>query len=42
LVTLNRILWEDYYLAQHFGKPAEIVVKAFKMLETQIWSLAAK
>lgn len=41
-VTLNRIVWEDYYLAKHFGQPAEIVVNALKMLETQIWSLAAK
>ncbi len=41
-VTLSRIVWEDYYLAKHFGKPAEIVVKALKMLETNIWSIAAK
>ena len=41
-VTLNRIVWEDYYLAKHFGQPAEIVVEALKMLEAQIWSIAAK
>ena len=41
-VTLNRIVWEDYYLAKHFGQPAEIVVGALKMLEAQIWSIAAK
>jgi hypothetical protein len=42
LVTLNRIIWEDYYLAQEIGKPAEVVVTVFKKLETDIWSIAAK
>jgi len=41
-VTLSRIVWEDYYLARHFGKPAEIVVFALKKLETDIWAIAAK
>ena len=42
MVTLNRILWEEYWQPKVFGKPADGVVKAFKNNEKDIWSIAAK
>jgi len=40
--TLNRMVWEDYWRPQVFGKPATIMVEAFKTMEVDAWELAAK
>ncbi len=42
MVTLNRIIWEEYWQPNVFGEPAAVVVKAFKTSEEDIWSIAAK
>lgn len=40
--TLNRMVWEEYWRPQVFGKPATIMVEAFKTMEADAWELAAK
>ncbi|BBO74809.1 hypothetical protein DSCW_22260 [Desulfosarcina widdelii] len=40
--TLNRMVWEEYWRPQIFGKPATIMVEAFKTMEVDAWELAAK
>lgn len=40
--TLNRMVWEEYWRPQIFGKPATIMVEAFKTMEADAWELAAK
>lgn len=42
MATLNRIVWEEYYRPKVFGKPATIMVDAFKKMEAEAWELAAK
>ena len=42
MVTLNRMVWEEYWQPKVFGKPADVVVKAIKKNEEAIWSIAAK
>lgn len=42
MVTLNRMVWEEYWRPQVFGMPAEIMISAFHNMEKDIWSLAAK
>lgn len=41
MVTLNRMVWEEYWQPKVFGKPADEVVKAFQKTEKDIWSIAA-
>ncbi len=41
-VTLNRMVWEDYYRPQVFGMPATIIVDAFKKMENEAWHLASQ
>jgi len=40
--TLNRMVWEDYWRPQVFGKPGTIMVAAFEKMEADAWDLAAK
>jgi len=40
--TLNRMVWEDYWSPQVFGKPGRIMVAAFEKMEADAWRLAAK
>jgi hypothetical protein len=40
--TLNRMVWEEYWRPQVFGKPATVMVEAFKTMEADAWELAAK
>jgi hypothetical protein len=40
--TLSRMVWEDYWRPQVFGKPGTIMVEAFKKMEADAWDLAAK
>lgn len=42
LSSLNRMVWEDHWKPNLFGPPAEIVVKAFRQTEADIYSIAAK
>ena len=42
MVTLNRMIWEEHWQHEVFGKPAAVVVMAFKTSEEDIWSIAAK
>ncbi|RLC31450.1 MAG: hypothetical protein DRH37_03035 [Deltaproteobacteria bacterium] len=42
LVTLSRIIWEEHWMPQVFGDPAEIMVKVFQKLEADIWSIAER
>jgi hypothetical protein len=42
MVTLNRMVWEEYWQPKVFGKPADVVVKALQKTERDIWSIAAK
>lgn len=42
MVTLNRMVWEEYWQPKVFGIPADVVVKAFQKAEEKIWSIAAK
>ena len=42
MTTLNRLVWEEYWQPQIFGMPATIMVDAFKKMEKDVWSLAAK
>ncbi|WP_319524537.1 hypothetical protein [uncultured Desulfosarcina sp.] len=40
--TLNRMVWQEYWTPQVFGKPGMIMVEAFKTMEADAWELAAK
>jgi outer membrane protein OmpA-like peptidoglycan-associated protein len=42
LVTLNRMVWEDYWQPEVFGQAAEDMVEALRKLEKGIWSIAAR
>jgi hypothetical protein len=42
LVTLNRLVWEEHWQPNVYGKPAEVIVRTLKNQETEIWSLAVK
>jgi len=42
IVTLNRMIWEEHWQSKVFGEPAIVVVKAFRKMEEDIWSIAAK
>ncbi len=42
LVTMSRIVWEEYWQPEVFGESAQVVVKTLKELEKAIWTLAAK
>jgi hypothetical protein len=41
-VTLSRIVWEEYWQPQVYGERAEVLTIAFRRLETDIWSIAAR
>ncbi len=41
MVTLNRIVWEDYWGPKVFGDVAEVMIKPFRQLEGEIWRIAA-
>ncbi|UCG11904.1 MAG: hypothetical protein JSU72_15500 [Deltaproteobacteria bacterium] len=41
-VTLNRMVWDDYWRPQVFGMPATIIVDAFKKMENDAWHLASQ
>ena len=40
--TLSRMVWQDYWRPQVFGKPGTIMVEAFKKMEAEAWDLAGK
>jgi CHASE3 domain sensor protein len=42
MVTLNRMVWEEYWQPKVFGKPADAVVKTLQKTERDIWSIVAK
>jgi len=42
MATLNRMVWDDYWRPQVFGMPATVMVDAFKKMEKDAWTLAAK
>lgn len=41
LVTLNRMVWEEYWRPVVFGEPADLVIDTWKKLESDIWRIAA-
>src|SRR5215467_11910127 len=42
LVTLNRMVWEEYWMPQVYGEPAAGMVTTLRQLEADIWALAAR
>src|SRR5215470_10641985 len=42
LVTLNRMVWEEYWMSQVYGEPAAGMVTTLRQLEEDIWALAAR
>src|SRR5215475_12539642 len=42
LVTLNRMVWEEYWMPQVYGQPAAGMVTTLRQLEEDIWALAAR
>jgi len=42
MATLNRMVWDEYWRPQVFGMPATVMVNAFKTMEMDAWTLAAK
>ena len=42
LVTLNRMVWEEYWMPKVYGQPAADLVATLRQLEGDIWDLAAK
>jgi hypothetical protein len=42
LVSLTRMVWEDYWILQVFGEQAAPMLTTYRTLEDEIWSLAAK
>ena len=40
MVTLNRMVWQEYWQPQVFGMPAQIMVDAFQTLEKDVWAVA--
>src|SRR5215470_2256912 len=42
LVTLNRMVWEEYWMPQVYGEPAAGMVTTLRQLEEDIWALAAR
>jgi len=41
-VTLNRIVWEEYWQPKVFGEPGKMVGKVLRKQEADIWSISAK
>jgi len=39
MVTLKRMVWEDYWVPEVYGDPGQIMVEAFRTLETDIWQV---
>ena len=42
LVSLNRMVWEEYWMPKVYGQPAADLVATLQQLEEDIWELAAK
>jgi len=42
LVTLNRILWEEYALPEMYGDSALVVIKTLRDSEEEAWNMAAR
>jgi len=41
-VTLNRIVWEEYWQPEVFGEPGMVIGRVLQKQEADIWSLGAK
>ncbi len=42
LVTLNRIVWDEYWSKEVFGPAAEVLVAAYQNSENEIWTILAQ
>src|SRR5262249_53190187 len=42
LVTLNRMVWDEYWMPPVYGQPAAGMVTTLRQLEADIWALAAR
>jgi len=42
MVTLTRIVWEEYWYAKVFGEESKFIVDTFRKLENDIWAIAEK
>jgi len=42
MVTLERIVWEEFWYPKKFGDPAQATMKTLRQLEKQIWAIASK
>jgi hypothetical protein len=42
MVTLQRMVWEEYWYPQVFGDPAMAHLAAFRKLEDQIWAIVGR
>src|SRR5215510_4624008 len=42
LVTLNRMVWDEYWMPQVYGEPAAGMVTTLRHLEADLWALAAR
>ena len=42
VTSLRRMVWEDFWIPQVFGKQAESVLEDFRTMEKDIWKLAAR
>ena len=42
VTKLNRLVWQKHWRPKVFGKPADIMIKAFKIMENEAWETSAK
>ncbi|MCJ2164502.1 MULTISPECIES: hypothetical protein [unclassified Pseudodesulfovibrio] len=42
VVSLRRMVWEDFWVPKVFGEPAKPIVGIFREVEKEVWELAAK
>lgn len=42
VTSLRRMVWEDFWIPQVFGKQAESVLESFRVMEKDIWKLASR
>jgi signal transduction histidine kinase len=42
LVTLERIVWEDFWQPELYGDSAQVVIKTLKNSEEDVWAMASK
>jgi len=42
VTSLRRMIWENFWVPEVFGEEAEPVLKAFKIIEEDIWEIASR